>query len=58
MKAEFAGWVPNTTQVWLAMLLLALAGLAGTIGEAMLAASKLIEASRTASSARVMGRKR
>ena len=55
VKAEFAGWVPEHTQVWLAMLL-ALAGLAGTIGGAMLAASKLIEAMRTLeTSAPVMG---
>jgi cation:H+ antiporter len=55
VKAEFVGWVPGQTWVWLAVLLAA-AGLAATVGGAVLAASKLIDAARELkTSAPVMG---
>jgi cation:H+ antiporter len=54
-KVEFAGWVPERTRVWLAVLHAA-AGLAATGGGAMLAAAKLIDAMRALkTSAPVMG---
>lgn len=55
VKAEFGGWVPDQMRVWLAVLL-AVGGLAATVGGAVLAASKLIAAARELkTSAPVMG---
>ena len=45
VKAAFAAWVPGRMPMWVAALL-ALAGLAATVGGAMLAAEKLIDATR------------